>query len=213
MTTVLLTGFEPFGGDARNPSGEAVRLVAAEWGGPETLVVAVLPVAVRRRRRELERLIAEHSPSVVIAGGPRRRPRGDRRRACRGQPHRRAHPRQRGRSARRRAERAGRGGRALLLASGEGDRQGHRRLRHPRRALPLRRDVRVQPRVLRRRGASRRLSRASARGSSMCRGRRVRRLPARRRFRSTTSCGRSGIAVRTTLDTSADAAVPGGALH
>src|SRR5918993_1754260 len=69
MTTVLLTGFEPFGGDARNPSGEAVRLVAAEWGGPETLVVAVLPVTFDGAARELERLIAEHSPDVVIACG------------------------------------------------------------------------------------------------------------------------------------------------
>ena len=39
MTTVLLTGFEPFGGDPSNPSGDAVRLVAAAWTGPETLLL------------------------------------------------------------------------------------------------------------------------------------------------------------------------------
>ena len=44
MTTVLLTGFEPFGGDSSNPSGDAVRLVAAAWTGPETLV----PICVDR---------------------------------------------------------------------------------------------------------------------------------------------------------------------
>ena len=44
MTTILLTGFEPFAGDTVNPSGEAVGIVAAGWSGPETLVTAVLPV-------------------------------------------------------------------------------------------------------------------------------------------------------------------------
>lgn len=69
MTTVLLTGFEPFGGDAANPSGEAVRIAAAQWAGPETLVTAVLPVSFSGAGAELERLLIEHSPDVVIATG------------------------------------------------------------------------------------------------------------------------------------------------
>lgn len=69
MTTILLTGFEPFAGDGSNPSGEAVRLAHAEWAGPETLVTAVLPVTFAGAARRLGALIDEHSPDVVIATG------------------------------------------------------------------------------------------------------------------------------------------------
>lgn len=69
MTTVLLTGFEPFGGDRVNPSGEAVHLAAAAWTGPEVLIVGVLPVTFAGAADQLERLLAEHSPDVVIATG------------------------------------------------------------------------------------------------------------------------------------------------
>lgn len=69
MTTVLLTGFEPFGGDARNPSGEAVGDVARRWDRPERLVTAVLPVAFDAAADALRALIAEHSPDVVVATG------------------------------------------------------------------------------------------------------------------------------------------------
>ena len=69
MTTILLTGFEPFGGDAVNPSGEAVGIVAAGWSGPETLVTAVLPVTFDGAAARLAELMAEHSPDVVIATG------------------------------------------------------------------------------------------------------------------------------------------------
>lgn len=69
MTTVLLTGFEPFGGDAANPSGEAVHLVAAQWGGPAELITAVLPVTFVGAAARMRGLIAEHSPDVVIATG------------------------------------------------------------------------------------------------------------------------------------------------
>ena len=69
MTTVLLTGFEPFGGDTANPSGQAVRLVAERWSGPEVLVTAVLPVTFRGAAQRLRDLLAEHRPDVVIATG------------------------------------------------------------------------------------------------------------------------------------------------
>ncbi len=69
MTTVLLTGFEPFGGDGDNPSGEAVHLVAAHWGGPEVLVTAVLPVTFEGAAARLRELLAEHRPDVVVAAG------------------------------------------------------------------------------------------------------------------------------------------------
>lgn len=68
-TTVLLTGFEPFGGDAVNPSGDAVRLVAASWTGPERLVTAILPVTFAGAAAALADLVAEHDPDVVVATG------------------------------------------------------------------------------------------------------------------------------------------------
>lgn len=69
MTTVLLTGFEPFGGDAANPSGEAVHRVAAHWSGPEVLVTAVLPVTFAGSALRLRELVEQHSPDVVLATG------------------------------------------------------------------------------------------------------------------------------------------------
>ena len=69
MTTVLLTGFDPFGGDAANPSGDAVRMVAERWGGPEVLVTAILPVTFGGAAAQLRALLAEHRPDVVIATG------------------------------------------------------------------------------------------------------------------------------------------------
>jgi len=69
MTTILLTGFEPFGGDAANPSGEAVRLVGERWRGSDTLVTAILPVTFRGAAQRLRGLIAEHQPDIVIATG------------------------------------------------------------------------------------------------------------------------------------------------
>lgn len=66
---MLLTGFEPFGGDRANPSGEAVHRAAARWSGPELLVTDVLPVTFRGAARRLRSLIAEHRPDVVIGVG------------------------------------------------------------------------------------------------------------------------------------------------
>lgn len=69
MSTVLLTGFEPLGGDAVNPSGDAVRRVGASWRGPAELVVEVLPVTFAGAATRLRELITAHRPDVVIAVG------------------------------------------------------------------------------------------------------------------------------------------------
>jgi pyroglutamyl-peptidase len=69
---VLVTGFEPFGGDAVNSSADAVAALAASWAGPDELVTAVLPVAfeeVRSADGPLLRLLDEHAPDVVVAVG------------------------------------------------------------------------------------------------------------------------------------------------
>lgn len=66
---MLLTGFEPFGGAAENPSWTAVRDIAAEWDGEARVVAELLPVEFDRSVAELEAAIERHSPHVVIATG------------------------------------------------------------------------------------------------------------------------------------------------
>lgn len=66
---MLLTGFEPFDGDPANPSGEAVHLVADRWSGPEELATATLPVTFAGAAARLRALMDEHRPEVVIASG------------------------------------------------------------------------------------------------------------------------------------------------
>ncbi|GAA4677470.1 pyroglutamyl-peptidase I [Frondihabitans cladoniiphilus] len=69
MTTILLTGFEPFAGAESNPSGQAVELVASRWNRPETLVTSILPVEFDAAGAALATLVADHSPDVVLAAG------------------------------------------------------------------------------------------------------------------------------------------------
>lgn len=69
MTTILLTGFEPFDGAATNSSWQAVRLVAARWDQPETLITAELPVAFGQTGDRMRALLAEHRPDLVVAAG------------------------------------------------------------------------------------------------------------------------------------------------
>jgi len=68
-TTVLLTGFEPFGGETINPSWEAVRRLDG-WAGPGFRVVAgLLPCEFGAARGALEALIERHRPHCLIAVG------------------------------------------------------------------------------------------------------------------------------------------------
>jgi pyroglutamyl-peptidase len=64
MTTVLLTGFEPFGTATSNPSGEIVKQISGD-----NIVTAILPVAYAQSADRLLALIAEHNPDVVICLG------------------------------------------------------------------------------------------------------------------------------------------------
>ncbi|NJE43043.1 pyroglutamyl-peptidase I [Thermococcus sp. GR6] len=65
---VLITGFEPFGGEEINPSWEAVRRLPDKIAGAE-LVKRQLPVTFRGAREILPRLIVETKPDVVILTG------------------------------------------------------------------------------------------------------------------------------------------------
>ncbi len=57
--SLLVTGFEPWGAERRNPSGD----LASALGGH------VLPVDYGRAERELRRLIRRHRPSAILLLG------------------------------------------------------------------------------------------------------------------------------------------------
>ncbi|NUT92711.1 MAG: pyroglutamyl-peptidase I [Saccharothrix sp.] len=63
---VVLTGFEPFGGDHTNPSWDAVQQVIPT--GYE-LVTAELPCSFEQSIPALRALVVEHRPDVVICVG------------------------------------------------------------------------------------------------------------------------------------------------
>lgn len=65
---VLVTGFEPFGGDAINASLEAVRRLPSRIGRLE-LATAELPTSYRRALAALEAAIADTAPRIVLCVG------------------------------------------------------------------------------------------------------------------------------------------------
>ena len=69
MTTVLLTGFEPFDGQMTNPSWSAVQEVAANWAGDETIHLLELPVVFGTSGDALAQTLREVEPDVVICVG------------------------------------------------------------------------------------------------------------------------------------------------
>lgn len=70
MTRVLVTAFEPFGGETVNPSAQAVALLA---DGPlpdgATLATAVLPVVYGQAWDVLHAALLAHDPELVICVG------------------------------------------------------------------------------------------------------------------------------------------------
>lgn len=73
--TVLLTGFEPFGGETTNPSWDAVSDLAGRPPQDDsaadeyTLVTALLPCAFDTSIDVLRAAITEHQPDLVICVG------------------------------------------------------------------------------------------------------------------------------------------------
>ncbi len=69
MKTLLLTGFEPFGGAARNPSGEIARRLHGTVVAGHRVAGALLPCVFGAANRELKRQLRATQPALVICLG------------------------------------------------------------------------------------------------------------------------------------------------
>lgn len=69
MKTVLMTAFEPFGGEAINPSWEAVRALEGKQIGGATIVIRQLPVVFSEVLNVLNRALDEVKPDAVLSVG------------------------------------------------------------------------------------------------------------------------------------------------
>ncbi|PLT31521.1 pyroglutamyl-peptidase I [Peribacillus deserti] len=66
---VLLTGFEPFGGEKVNPSWEAVKQLHGEENDEIRLVAEQIPTVFKQSIETLETLLQRHNPDIVICVG------------------------------------------------------------------------------------------------------------------------------------------------
>jgi pyroglutamyl-peptidase len=66
---ILITGFEPFGGEAVNPSWEVAKLLANQQVQGAVLVVAQLPCVFAKSLDALAAALQLHQPQAVIALG------------------------------------------------------------------------------------------------------------------------------------------------
>jgi pyroglutamyl-peptidase len=69
LPTVLLTGFDPFGGEAINPSWLAVQLLHGRRIAGHRLVAALLPTVFGAALTQLNALMRQHRPALVICVG------------------------------------------------------------------------------------------------------------------------------------------------
>lgn len=69
LPTVLLTGFDPFGGDTVNPSWEAVSRLHDEVIAGHRVVGVQLPTSFARAPKVLRAAIRRHAPSLALCVG------------------------------------------------------------------------------------------------------------------------------------------------
>lgn len=69
MKTILITGFEPFGGERRNPSQEIAQALDGRVIARARVVGAVLPCVFGKSMLELRRLLRVHRPALVLCLG------------------------------------------------------------------------------------------------------------------------------------------------
>ncbi len=67
--TVLLTGFDPFGGASVNPSWQAVQALHGERVQEHTVRAAQLPTVFGDSLQRLSALLDEHRPALVVCVG------------------------------------------------------------------------------------------------------------------------------------------------
>lgn len=65
---ILLTGFDPFGGEKINPAQEAVNRVSDNINGAEVIKI-IIPTVYEKSLKAIEEAIIEHKPDVVISIG------------------------------------------------------------------------------------------------------------------------------------------------
>lgn len=65
---VLLTGFDPFGGEPVNPAEEAVKMVSNNINGAEVIKITI-PTVMTKSVEAIEKAIKEHNPDIVISVG------------------------------------------------------------------------------------------------------------------------------------------------
>ncbi|HEL2401515.1 TPA: pyroglutamyl-peptidase I [Streptococcus suis] len=65
---ILVTGFDPFGGEAINPALETIKSLAPTIAGAEIIIVEV-PTVFDKAARVLEEKMAEYQPDVVLCIG------------------------------------------------------------------------------------------------------------------------------------------------
>lgn len=68
MKTILITGFEPFAGDAVNPSWQTVKQLP-DQDGQWKIIKKELPVVFERAGKELVKYIAQYRPDAVLTAG------------------------------------------------------------------------------------------------------------------------------------------------
>lgn len=66
---VLLTGYEPFGGEKVNPSGEAVKLLNGKTIGGVEIVARILPVTWDDAGPLCQQALAEVKPDLILMVG------------------------------------------------------------------------------------------------------------------------------------------------
>lgn len=65
---ILLTGFDPFGGEKINPAQEAVSMVSDNINGAEVIKL-IIPTVYEKSLKVIEEAIIKHKPDVVISIG------------------------------------------------------------------------------------------------------------------------------------------------
>src|SRR6266404_5774761 len=67
--SIVVTGFEPYGGRRINPAAEVAKALDAQSIDGFAVIGAILPVSQRSLRERLDELLSELRPSIVVSLG------------------------------------------------------------------------------------------------------------------------------------------------